>query len=1397
MRLVDQDFDRSLLLIHCLKTYIQTIYLFKFVKKTNPKIVPKLRFWSISVLLTSLFFYTAVGAAEAQCLTSGLNEEDQLAMARGLFEDGLFSASSETAKCYLEEFSESTAREEVFFLLAEALRKGGDLQGAVKAYDELNKNFPNSKTYRDNALLQKGISLAISRKYPAAIETLKSLLHDFPQTTYRDEAHYWLGYATSYSAELSRKKNKKEALWEYLASTQHFIEARPETLRSKQQQERWYLMGRAWWFLKDITKAEEAWSQYLKRSKSIEPEQASNLKYQLATSFQQEKNYAKAEKWFARIAKEHPDSKLASASTFLRAEMAYADSVQKTKTEALDSLSISRLVKYYKLYLDKKDNEHQALTYYRIGVLQQTDQPNETISAFQKYLNTKDKTYATEVLYRLGYLYIETNHQKKAIQTFEKYLSMKDKTYTAEVHYRLGNLFIETKQHKKAIQIFEEYLNMNDKTYTAEVYYRLGYLFIESKQQKKAIQIFENYLSTNNKTYTAEVHYHLGNLYIETKQQKKAIQTFEKYLNTNDKTYGREVLYQLAYLYIEAKRPKKAILILEKYLSMKDKTLISEVHYRLGYLYLETKQQKKAIESFEEYLNSKAKTYSAEVNYQLAFLYIETKQQKKAIKIFEKYLSTNDKTYVSEVLYRLAFLYIDANQQKKAIDSFNKYLNLKDKTHAAEVQYQLGFLYIGTKQQKKAIKIFEKYLAGDDEEHLAEIQLRLGYLYIETKQQKKAIKIFEKYLASGAILYTAETQLSLGYLYVEAKKPFLAIAALEEVRLHPDYQRNYELLQTLMELYRENVSEEKYVRFLLTVISDHNLEEKVRHDFHTQLIIEYFEQKKCERLISELNNDPGYLQNSKISNTKEWQHLIYMRGSCLIETKRWNEARSDLRQIRDTEKYRGQSIRMLLEAHKHLEDWKSITWEFQEVYDRKSPVLTTTDFQLWVFAAQRRQDFQSLERLEIIYERWNKSFPDDSQKLDEVNRYISGKYLQELTEQENWKGVSSHIRKELQLGYISLDDQIFSQLLFAEQKLENWAGVMSAYALLRKHDPKRAETLDTLISQAEAAEKLGKKELSLGYYRQALKVKPLNEKDKKKQIEIKKYLAQSSFKKWIEKEEWSKVTRAIRQEVKTKKRILDDENFELLLYAENQKSGSKKYNGILDTYALLARYNKQKTLTVKAQIDQGYAAEKLGGYRRAKGYYRRALKKVPDNNVDLVLQLVGELKQLYERSKDYKSLVSIYKRAYSALKKSSRPKKEYRTYAYLIGYHQSSHLKQNNKARIWLMRSDGGGSSPQELQSAFWVAKLDVEANKPEVALKRLKQLADRKVPKNSSLYVQIHFELGTLYHLKEKWKSALRHYRLVAKARAPAELKQFQKAAKEKAKEIDNYLKSIQSSQG
>ena len=706
-------------------------------------------------------------------------------------------------------------------------------------------------------------------------------------------------------------------------------------------------------------------------------------------------------------------------------------------------------------------------------------------------------------------------------------------------------------------------------------------------------------------------------------------------------------------------------------------------------------------------------------------------------------------------------------------------------------------MYLETKQQKNSINSFEEYLSKGYKTHADEVQYQLGFLYIKTKQPKKAIAVYEQYLSGEVKEHSAVTQLSLGSLYLETKQHFLALAAFENARQYPQYQQNIELLQTLTVLYRKTASEAKYIQFLKEVAADSKLTGKKRHEFQTQLLLKYYDQRNCEKFISELEKNPGYLKYSKKSNLDEWHHFIFLRGSCHFENQSWNEARADFRKVRNNDKYRDQSISMLLEAHKQLEDWKSITWELQDVYERKSPAMTIDHYKLWIFSAQRRNDSQRLERIKIIFERWKDSFPEDQENLEGLQRYITESRLQELTRQENWTGLSSFIRSEVQAGRITLDEQHFTQLLFAEKKLGNWSGILSAYKLLKMHNTELSGTVGALIDQAKAAENMGETELSLKYYQLALETKPLNEEEKVKQNEIKQFMAYRSFQKWIEQEEWSKVTKAIHKEVKENKRKLDDENFKLLLFAENQKTGRAKYNGILDAYALLENYDKQKTLTLESQIDQGYAAEKLGGYKRAKIYYRRALKKAPDENVDLILQLVGELKRLYDRTKDHKSLVHIYKRAYGALKKSSRPKKELRTYAYLIGYHQFFHLKQNKNARVWLMRSDGGGSSTQELQSAYWVAKLDQQAKKPEMALKRLKELSGRKISKKSALYVQIHFELGTLFHLKENWDSALMHYRFAAKASAPEEFKKIQTVAEEKAKEIANYLKSIKAAQG
>ena len=84
--------------------------------------------------------------------------------------------------------------------------------------------------------------------------------------------------------------------------------------------------------------------------------------------------------------------------------------------------------------------------------------------------------------------------------------------------------------------------------------------------------------------------------------------------------------------------------------------------------------------------------------------------------------------------------------------------------------------------------------------------------------------------------------------------------------------------------------------------------------------------------------------------------------------------------------------------------------------------------------------------------------------------------------------------------------------------------------MLQIQDSELSGTVGALIDQAKAAENMGEKELSLKYYQLAIEAKPLNEEEKAKQNEIKQFLANRTFQKWIDKEEWSKVTMAIHKE---------------------------------------------------------------------------------------------------------------------------------------------------------------------------------------------------------------------------------------------------------------------------
>jgi DNA uptake lipoprotein len=203
----------------------------------------ELKFKNTTVVQLSVILCFWTSTALAQCWTSDLSEDEQLAVTRETFETQLFAESIEAAKCYLDEFPLGNSREEMLYLKAESLRNSGKLNDAIKGYDELMISFPASSEYLEKIMFHKGVLQARIEKYSDSMNSLKVFLLKFPYSSYSDEAYYWLGYATSYHAELLRLKNKDMALPEFESSTKHFVKSNSKSLSQTQQLERYICWG--------------------------------------------------------------------------------------------------------------------------------------------------------------------------------------------------------------------------------------------------------------------------------------------------------------------------------------------------------------------------------------------------------------------------------------------------------------------------------------------------------------------------------------------------------------------------------------------------------------------------------------------------------------------------------------------------------------------------------------------------------------------------------------------------------------------------------------------------------------------------------------------------------------------------------------------------------------------------------------------------------------------------------------------------------------------------------------------------------------------------------------------------------------------------------------------------
>ena len=285
--------------------------------------------------------------------------------------------------------------------------------------------------------------------------------------------------------------------------------------------------------------------------------------------------------------------------------------------------------------------------------------------------------------------------------------------------------------------------------------------------------------------------------------------------------------------------------------------------------------------------------------------------------------------------------------------------------------------------------------------------------------------------------------------------------------------------------------------------------------------------------------------------------------------------------------------------------------------------------------------------------------------------------------------------------------------------------------------------------------------------------------------------------------DWPSVTTLIYTEVGSGRQKLTGPLAEAVLNAERQKSGKARWNGVLEAYALLEKHDAKRTATVTALVEQAQAAEKLGGRKRAQGYYARALAATLSDKINQRLQLIGELERLYKREKNYGELLLLYEQGYLALKGDKKRGPLRRQFARETAS-MAEYLKKTELALEWLEQVDEGGRSDLELQAIYLQVQHFREIGHLRTASTRLYKVLKRNLPLSSRWFAIFNYERAEVLQLRagntnevQFWKNSLKRYKLVLRGKKFKETEQLHTISRKRAQEIEAYLKALKTSEG
>lgn len=612
----------------------------------------------------------------------------------------------------------TTKEPELLYSIAEAKMGKRDYSGAVTAYAEMTKRFPEHPLADESAY---GRIVALERI--GDLKSAESACQDF-FTRFADRNT--AGAVRFAFAECKFRLGKyKEALEEY---RKFLVSNKNDDLSAHAQ-------SKIGWCLYNLNNPKQAeiqfttvvtkypQSQFASESAYMAGKCAEDTDNKLLASAHYEtciKNYpntehalkAKLALMIIALHEKKYESVLQSAEDFISAhpDSVLANFARIYKGEAL--LELGRFDDAMASYLSVKPGEGVPYADAQYGAgwaRRRMGQYDESARIFFKIAELKtDKAEEAEFW---GCRSLEDdNKYVEAAQRYQTFIQTHPQSpRLAEAMYRQALSLYKAKKYNDSEKVYQTLLqNLRGYEYADNALYDMAWMSRERGMTNSAEKLFKQLLKEFPTTELAsDANFRLGELAEEYKNYTNAVSYYEASLKSSSPSLADKILYKLAWCYDNMNLSDRAISTFSRiYKEYPQSELTDEAHYRSGRL---LQKSGKLADALKEYAAVSGKVFKERAMFQTAECYRLQEKYKEALEKYEEILKFHPKTEFTNQIYLgkgHCFRALGAFQD--AIDAYQKVINMTDTIDAAYASLGIGYSYFVQGNYQNAIKAFLK-----------------------------------------------------------------------------------------------------------------------------------------------------------------------------------------------------------------------------------------------------------------------------------------------------------------------------------------------------------------------------------------------------------------------------------------------------------------------------------------------------------------------------------------------------------------------------------------------------------------------------------------------------------------------------------------------------------------